>query len=79
MIIHVQYDKEKTFEDEGMKAVVQLIECKRLYKMESKTHWGFLAYDENDVLVTEHEFSIEEKVKAYIMENGQTIDVLPRK
>ncbi len=79
MIVHVQYDRNKTFEDEEMQAVVQLIECERLYKMESKTHWGFLAYDEDDNLIAQHKFSFKERVKAYIMENGKTVDTLPRR
>jgi len=46
--------------------------------MESKTHWGFMAYDHDGKMITEHKFAITEGVNAYVMEQGRTVAVLPR-
>ncbi len=84
MIVKVVYGK-KTKEGCGiavadeMMVVSQIIDCARLYPMENETHWGFMAYDENDTLITKHEFDLSDKTKAYITDRGKTVDVLPRK
>lgn len=78
MIIHVRY-VDRQVEHNEMQMVGQLIDCQRIYPLESKTHWGFMAYDANDILITEHKFAHDENVKAYIMERGKTVDVLPRR
>lgn len=79
MIISVIYKDGNQAESRGMKLKKQLIHCSRVYVQESKTHWGFMAYDHDDKKITDHKFGIDEGVEAYITEHGKTVDVLPRR
>ena len=77
MIVTVKYTQDCA-EHEGMAMTGQMIDCQRLYPLESDTHWGFMAYDHDDKLITEHKFPLSDGVKAYVMDNGRTVAVLPR-
>ena len=87
MIIKVAYGK-KTEEAMGkgvpalkddMIVSSQIIDCTRIYPMESETHWGFMAYDAQGTLIADHKFDIEDNTKVYITDKGKTVDVLPRR
>ena len=78
MIITVVYGG-KLAKHADLEISKQLIDCERMYYLEDKKQWGFMAYGKNDVLVTEHKFDFNDTTKAYISVDGRTVDVLPRR
>ncbi len=77
MIVTIKYT-DKTEEHNGMSMDNQVIDCQRIFPLSSKTHWGFTAYDSDGNMITEHKFALDEGVKAYVMEKGNTVMVLPK-
>lgn len=79
MIVKVYYKDGSSPENtEDMPVVAKLIDCEEIIIHENSARWGFSAYKDNKKL-GHYEFGVGQKVVAYIMVDGKTVDKLPRR
>ncbi len=78
MIIKVDYGRKSPGEDHGLAVVSKLIDCDEIIVSEASGEWGFTAY-KDDKNIGNYKFLIKQKVVAYVMVDGKTVDKLPRR
>ena len=78
MIVVIVYQREEEKDGGGTQRKVYM-ECGRINYVEEKDKWGFsLLHNDEEI------FSLEQDArcpwpKVYVMENGKTVDTLPRR